>query len=139
MRLLLARAARLQHPVAEHADWASAEVRRNDVTGIVQAGVAIGRYDARPWASSLGVPAASLVTTRDRLVPPRKQRALAEALATSGEATRFASLILSGKGAAALPAADAPVIDLDGFSELARARIEPMMLEEVHEKIARRA
>ena len=67
-------------PVAEHADWASAEVRRNDVTGIVQAGVAIGRYDARPWASSLGVPAASLVTTRDRLVPPRKQRALAEAL-----------------------------------------------------------
>lgn len=80
MRALLDRAARHQHPIAEHAAWAAAEVRRNDVTGIVQAGVAIGRYDARPWASSLGLAAGALVTTRDRLVPPRKQRALAAAL-----------------------------------------------------------
>jgi len=80
MRWFLDRAVHHQHPIAEHADWAAAEVRRNDVTGIVQAGVALSRYDARPWASSLGVPAGALVTTRDRLVPLHKQRALAEAL-----------------------------------------------------------
>lgn len=80
MRTLLTRAVHQRHPVAEHAAWAAAEVRRNDATGVVQAGVAIGRHDARPWAGMLGVPAGSLVTTRDRLVPPRKQRALAAAL-----------------------------------------------------------
>ena len=35
---------------------------------------------ARPWAGSLDVPAAMVVTTRDRLVRPRKQRALAAAV-----------------------------------------------------------
>ena len=32
------------------------------------------------WAGELAPPAAVLVTTKDRLVPPRKQRALADAL-----------------------------------------------------------
>ena len=40
----------------------------------------LSHYDAREWAASLGKPAESLVTTRDRLVKPRKQRALADAL-----------------------------------------------------------
>ena len=60
--------------------WLSGEMRRNDPISIVQAGQALSRYDARPWVSELHVPAASLITTRDRLVRPRKQRALAEAL-----------------------------------------------------------
>ena len=33
-----------------------------------------------PWAGELGLPAAMLITTRDRLVRPSKQRELAEAL-----------------------------------------------------------
>ena len=37
-------------------------------------------FDARTWARSLEVPAGSLITTKDRLVRPRKQRALAAAL-----------------------------------------------------------
>ncbi len=60
--------------------WLTGELRRNDAFSIVQAGQALSRYDARPWAGDLHKPAASLITTRDRLVPPRKQRALAQAL-----------------------------------------------------------
>ena len=44
------------------------------------AGRALSRYDARPWAGQLDIPAAMLITTRDRLVRPAKQRELAEAL-----------------------------------------------------------
>jgi 3-oxoadipate enol-lactonase len=68
------------HPMAQHADWLAGELHRNDAFAMVQAGQALSRYDARPWAAQLGKPAVSLVTTRDRLVKPRKQRALAEAL-----------------------------------------------------------
>jgi 3-oxoadipate enol-lactonase len=60
--------------------WLAAEMRRNDTFNIVQAGQALSRYDARPWASALGKPAAAVITTKDRLVLPRKQRALAAAL-----------------------------------------------------------
>lgn len=68
------------HPIAQYVPWLSSELRRNDSFNMVQAGQSLSHYDARGWASSLGKPAASLVTTRDRLVRPRKQRALAEAL-----------------------------------------------------------
>jgi 3-oxoadipate enol-lactonase len=68
------------HPLQVYVPWLSGEMRRNDPQAIVQAGQALSRFDARPWASELRKPAAALVTTRDRLVKPRKQRALAEAL-----------------------------------------------------------
>jgi pimeloyl-ACP methyl ester carboxylesterase len=68
------------HPLQVYVPWLSGELRRNDAISIVQAGQALSRYDARPWAGDLGKPAVSLITTRDRLVRPRKQRALAEAL-----------------------------------------------------------
>ena len=55
-------------------------MRRNDTFNIVQAGQALSQYDARSWAGALGTPAAAVVTTKDRLVFPRKQRALAVAL-----------------------------------------------------------
>jgi pimeloyl-ACP methyl ester carboxylesterase len=68
------------HELQPFIPWIEAETRRGDALAIVQAGRALSRYDARPWASSLGKPAASLITTRDRLVPPSKQRELARAL-----------------------------------------------------------
>ena len=68
------------HPMQIYVPWLSGEMRRNDPISIVQAGQALSRYDARPWVHELHVPAASLITTRDRLVRPRKQRVLAEAL-----------------------------------------------------------
>ena len=69
-----------EHELLPYVPWLEAETRRGDPLAIVQAGRALSRYDARPWASSLGVPAASLITTEDRLVLPRKQRELATAL-----------------------------------------------------------
>jgi pimeloyl-ACP methyl ester carboxylesterase len=67
-------------PLQPHVTWLTGELRRTDVLGIVQAGLALSKYDARPWAGQLGKPAASLITTKDHLVWPRKQRALAVAL-----------------------------------------------------------
>ncbi|HTS95113.1 MAG TPA: alpha/beta hydrolase [Streptosporangiaceae bacterium] len=60
--------------------WLAAEFRRGLAREMGDAGRALSRYDARPWASRLGLPAVMLITTRDRLVRPAKQRALAEAL-----------------------------------------------------------
>ena len=68
------------HALQRYVPWLAGEMRRNDPLTMVQAGQAISRYDARPWAAQLNVPAASLVTSRDRLVKPRKQYALAKAL-----------------------------------------------------------
>ena len=68
------------HPLLEYLPWLTGEMRRNDPVAMVQAGQALSRYDARPWAGALGKPAGSMVTTRDRLVKPRKQRALAKLL-----------------------------------------------------------
>lgn len=69
-----------EHALAPFVPWMLGEMRRADVAAIVQAGKALSKFDARPWASSLGVPAGVLVTTADRMVKPRKQRALATAL-----------------------------------------------------------
>ena len=68
------------HELIEYVPWIESELRRSDTMAIVQAGRALGTHDARPWASSLGKPAGSLITTNDHLVLPRKQRQLADAL-----------------------------------------------------------
>jgi 3-oxoadipate enol-lactonase len=60
--------------------WLIAEFRRALGPELADAGRALSRYDARPWAGHLDLPAAVLITTRDRLVRPAKQRELAEAL-----------------------------------------------------------
>ena len=68
------------HPLAAYRTWITAETRRNFPTAVIQAGTALSTYDARSWAGTLDVPAAMMITTGDRLVKPRKQRALAAAL-----------------------------------------------------------
>ena len=60
--------------------WLAAEFHRATARDLVAAGRALSRYDARPWAGQLGIPAAVLVTARDRLVRAAKQRELAEVL-----------------------------------------------------------
>ena len=59
--------------------WLVAEIRRNDSWTMNQAGRALSQYDARPWAAMLGLPTVSIVTSRDALVAPQKQHALAQA------------------------------------------------------------
>ena len=47
--------------------WLAAEFRRGLARELTDAGRALSRYDAEPWAGQLGLPAAMLITTRDRL------------------------------------------------------------------------
>lgn len=63
-----------------HRRWIVAEAMRNEPRVMIEAGKALSRYDAREWAPKLRVPAGILISTKDRLVRPRKQRQLAEAL-----------------------------------------------------------
>jgi pimeloyl-ACP methyl ester carboxylesterase len=91
------------HPVEPYVPWLLSEMARNDPFAMVDAGRALAGYDARPWASTLGIPAGSLVTTQDRLVGPAKQRALAAALGATVRELRsdhFAALADPGPFAA---------------------------------------
>jgi len=59
--------------------WLQAELMRHSARDVIEAGRELGRFDSRPWLGSVKPPVAVVLTTRDELVPPRKQRALAEA------------------------------------------------------------
>jgi 3-oxoadipate enol-lactonase len=60
--------------------WLEAEIQRGLGRTLVDAGRALSKFDSRPWAHELKLPAVVCVTLRDRLVPPRKQRVLAKKL-----------------------------------------------------------
>ena len=60
--------------------WLKAELRRGDPAAIADAGRALGNHDARSFAGRIDVPASVVVTTKDRLVRPKKQRQLAHAI-----------------------------------------------------------
>jgi 3-oxoadipate enol-lactonase len=66
--------------VSSYRPWLAAEFQRATASDLVAAGRALSGYDARPWAGKLDVPAAVLVTTRDRLVRSAKQHELAQVL-----------------------------------------------------------
>jgi len=85
VRAVLRRLLGEDHDFREYSGWIAGEINRNEALAIVQAGKALSLYDARPWASSLGKPAGSLITTKDHLVKPRHQRALARALGATVE------------------------------------------------------
>jgi pimeloyl-ACP methyl ester carboxylesterase len=80
---VLRQAVREAPELADYRPWLAAESRRATARDLVAAGRALSRYDARPWADQLDVPAAMLVTTHDRLVRTAKQRELATALRAS--------------------------------------------------------
>ena len=66
--------------IAPHRAWLRGELRRGDPEAIADAGRALGNYDARSFARNVDVPTSVVVTTKDRLVRPRKQRQLADAI-----------------------------------------------------------
>ncbi|HET8929584.1 MAG TPA: alpha/beta hydrolase [Acidimicrobiales bacterium] len=63
-----------------YAAWISEQLAPSDPTTIAQAGVALGRFDASGWCTTIEVPCASIVTTDDALVHPANQRALARSV-----------------------------------------------------------
>ena len=80
LRFALNKLSTEQPAMARWNDWLVGEIRRGDPHGIVDAGKALAAYDARDFAPTLRVPTEVLVTTKDRLVFPHKQRAMAAAL-----------------------------------------------------------
>src|SRR5829696_254149 len=60
--------------------WMASELVRGSSRDIAEAGRELGRFDARPWLGEIRPPAAVVVTTEDRAVPPRWQRSLAKGL-----------------------------------------------------------
>lgn len=60
--------------------WWLSELMRHSARDIAEAGRELGRFDSRPWLRAVDVPAAVVLTSRDRSVAPAKQRELAAAL-----------------------------------------------------------
>jgi pimeloyl-ACP methyl ester carboxylesterase len=71
---------RLAGSSSRESDWVAAELSRGSARDLAEAGRELGRFDSSGWVGELPQPAAVVVMTRDRLVAPRKQRALATAL-----------------------------------------------------------
>ncbi len=62
--------------------WAAAEMARHDWRMLIEAGISLGRFDARRWVGEIDVPTAVLVTAQDRAIGPLPQ--IRTALAVPG-------------------------------------------------------
>jgi pimeloyl-ACP methyl ester carboxylesterase len=60
--------------------WAASELRRTSPVAVMEAAAALGRFSSHPWIGDVDVPTAVVVTTRDELVPVRRQRRLAASI-----------------------------------------------------------
>ncbi|MEO5724711.1 MAG: alpha/beta hydrolase [Ilumatobacteraceae bacterium] len=60
--------------------WAVQQVSSHDWRMVLEAGRAIGAYDARPWIADIDVPTSAVITMRDRVVPVRRQIRLFQAI-----------------------------------------------------------
>lgn len=66
--------------LAPYEPWVTGEFHRGSPPDLAGAGRALAAYDGRPLAGTVTVPCAVVLTTRDQLVPPARQRQLADAL-----------------------------------------------------------
>jgi len=64
-------------------NWAREQARLNDLRTMLESGHEVASYDATSWISSVNVPTAVVLTTRDETVLPHRQRQLADAIAHS--------------------------------------------------------
>lgn len=71
---------RLAGAPSQGSDWVASELSRGSARDLAEAGRELGRFDSGPWAAGLSQPRQVVVMTRDRLVPPVKQRRLAQRL-----------------------------------------------------------
>jgi 3-oxoadipate enol-lactonase len=77
---LNARMALRRYDDSELGHWARTEVARNDPRAVVEAVHALGRYSSHEWIGEVDVPTAVVVTEHDSVVPPERQRKLAESI-----------------------------------------------------------
>jgi 3-oxoadipate enol-lactonase len=60
--------------------WAWRQFRATTGAEIASAAAVLARFDSRPWIGEVDVPAAVVVTARDRLIPPARQRRMARSI-----------------------------------------------------------
>ena len=58
-------------------EWALAQWRSTSPWAVAQAVAALGRHHSTPWLSKIDIPTAVVVTTRDRVLRPERQRRIA--------------------------------------------------------------
>ena len=73
-------AIRLSGGDRQESSWVASELSRGSARDLAEAGRELSRFDSSAWVGELPQPRAVVLTRRDRLVPPRKQLQLAEAL-----------------------------------------------------------
>jgi 3-oxoadipate enol-lactonase len=96
--------------------WAAGEMRRHDVVKLMEAGQAIGSYNARRWIGEVDVPTTVMVTTKDRAIAPSEQHKLASAI----------------------PGAEVQLVD-DGHVVCAKREFGPALVRAVDSVVARQA
>ena len=64
-------------PPTETGQWALAQWNSTNPLAIGQAVASLGRHNSRPWLAKINVPTAVVVTTKDHVIPPERQRDLA--------------------------------------------------------------
>jgi len=79
-RAVMSRVLEARMPGVPARDWILDELRSGDPAAIAEAAGAISRYSSHEWIGDVDVPTAVVVTEQDRLVPPHRQRKLAESI-----------------------------------------------------------
>jgi len=77
-RLLTRMLGRIEHP--ELRERVYHEFAGHDPASVIQASRALSGFSSHDWIGSVDVPTAVVVTTRDELVPPERQRKLAASI-----------------------------------------------------------
>ncbi len=67
-------------PPGDLRDWVRSELSGADPATVMQATRAVVRFTSHDWAANIDVPTAVVITTRDQLVPTRRQYELAAAI-----------------------------------------------------------
>jgi 3-oxoadipate enol-lactonase len=70
----------LSRRTRSYEDWAADQVASHDWRRVLEAGAALVRFSSREWIGAVDAPTAVVVTTRDRVVPPRRQIRIAESI-----------------------------------------------------------
>ncbi len=80
-RAIFARPTLAWQPGVDDNKWALGQFRSTAAPRMTAAAAEIGRFDSSRWINAMDVPTAVVVTTRDRLIAPARQRWLARQIA----------------------------------------------------------
>jgi 3-oxoadipate enol-lactonase len=73
----------IQKKTAMWEPWAVQQAASHDWRLVLEAGGALGLYDARQWLPRIDVPTSVIITTRDQTVPTTRQQQLASLISTA--------------------------------------------------------